>query len=122
VLWSEVVRWYSLANTSGMRYLEDTKKFWKLGWRLFGGKFLNFMSGFKNQSDIVLGVSDREYYDPQSSDINFAIPSVESLRSFAPYGVDVAKPRPPGVFTDAMGKAGDALKNTSACLSFNGKK
>ena len=50
LLWSDVVKWFDCPNTCSMIYSEDSKKFWKLGWRLFGGQFINFMSGFKNES------------------------------------------------------------------------
>jgi hypothetical protein len=76
LLWIEVVNWYMLDITSGMRYMDETKKFWKLGWRHFGGKFVHFMSGFKNTSQIVFGESTRGQCTPDKSDINFAVPSV----------------------------------------------
>ena len=47
-LLSEVVSWYSKDTTSAMRYSDETKKFWKLGYQLFGGKFIRFVLGFKN--------------------------------------------------------------------------
>lgn len=37
-LWLEVVEWYANENTTTMRYMNETKSFWKVGWRLFGGK------------------------------------------------------------------------------------
>jgi len=40
----EVVRWYSLTNTSQMFYSSETMKFWKVLFRLFHGKALRFMS------------------------------------------------------------------------------
>jgi hypothetical protein len=38
-----------------MRYMEETKTFWKLGCRHFGGRFIRFMSGFKNTTQLVSG-------------------------------------------------------------------
>ena len=73
--------------------LEDSKKFWKLGWRLFSGRFVNFMSAFKNESQVVLGETSKGLYSPQSSDINFAVPSFSALREFNPYGsIDKREP------------------------------
>ena len=84
LLWTDVVKWFDCSNTSSMRYSEDSKKFWKLGWHLFGGRFVNFMSGFKNESQVVLGDTSKGLYSPQSSDINFAGPSFSVLREFNP--------------------------------------
>jgi hypothetical protein len=46
LLWAEVVKWFDMPTTTRMRYCNETKLFWKLGWRLFGRRFLNFMGGF----------------------------------------------------------------------------
>ena len=43
-LWMEVVKWFDVENASQMRYSDVTKKFWKLGYRQFGGRFINFMT------------------------------------------------------------------------------
>lgn len=64
LLWIEVLKWYTMANTSSMRYSDQTKKFWKLGWRVFGGKFINFMSGYKNTSQVVLGDTNKGELSP----------------------------------------------------------
>ena len=48
LLWSETVKWFNNDTTTQMRYSDQTKLFWKLGWRLFGNRFLNFMGGFKH--------------------------------------------------------------------------
>ena len=104
-----------------MRYLEQTKKFWKLGWRHFGVKFVRFMTGFKNTSDILSGESTKGECKPENSDINFVIPSLDVLRNYTPYGTD-AKPREPGIYVDVMESVSSALEGTSACLTFDGKK
>lgn len=122
LLWLEVIRWYQQGTSTTMRYMNQTKLFWKLGWRLFGGRFIRFMGGFKNQSQIVHGETERGYFNPDSSKLNFAIPSVDILREFCPYGNENSKPRKPGIYTDVMGKAAEVLKDTSVCLTFDGKK
>ena len=61
LLWIEVLRWFNLDNTTAMRYSEDTKKFWKLGYRLFGGKFVRYMSGFKHMSSAEFELDRRGY-------------------------------------------------------------
>ena len=122
LLWVEVLKWYTMENTSSMRYSDQTKKFWKLGWRVFGGKFINFMSGYKNTSQVVLGETKKGEFSPINSDINFAVPSVDILRNFTPYSESETRERPPGMLTDAMYSLADALKSKSACLTYDGKK
>jgi hypothetical protein len=75
ILWTEVVKWYGCTLTSQMRYSKETKMFWKLGYRIFGGKFANFMSGFKcgprSQSSDFKGCMP-----PTLGEINFAVPDL----------------------------------------------
>lgn len=122
LLWVEVLRWYTTENTSSMRYSDQTKKFWKLGLRIFGGKFINFMSGHKNTAQVVLGEASKGEFSPLNSEINFAVPSVDILRSFTPYSEFETRERPPGMLTDAMQSLAGALKSKSACLTYDGKK
>ena len=75
LLWTEVVQWFNLENTSSMRYMEKTKQFWKLGMRHFGGKFIRFMTGFKNTSYIVFQTARKGQCDQNNSDVNFAVPN-----------------------------------------------
>ena len=85
LLWCDVVKWYNCKTTVNMRYSEQTKLFWKLGWRLFGGRFIHFMSGYKNQGDKVKhGLST---YIPEQSEINFAVPDENILRYYDPYKI-----------------------------------
>lgn len=98
-----------------MRYSLQTKKFWKLGWRLFGGRFLNFMGG-----DIVLQKAAKGFFPPKSSEINFAVPDIKALRQFDPYSVEGE--RKPGVFANVIRELSLALKGHSACITFDGKK
>ena len=101
LLWLDVVNWYKNDVTSSMRYMEQTKKFWKLGWKHFGGKFCRFMTGFKNTSDILTGEAEKGACKPENSDINFVIPSLDVLRNYTPYGTDT-KPREPGICCTSM--------------------
>ena len=86
LLWADVVKWVNCTTTTHMRYSDDTKKFWKMGWRIFGGRFVDFMSGFKNDSQVVSGQSEKSRYKPDTSDISFAVPSFPVLRIFDPHG------------------------------------
>ena len=121
-LWLEIVRWYRQDTSTTMRYMDQTKMFWKLGWRIFGGKFIRYMGGFKNEGQVVQGDTEKGNFSPDVSDINFAIPSLDILRDFCPYGDDNSKPRKPGVYIDIMKKGAEVLQDTSACLTFDGKK
>ena len=49
LLFLDVVKWFSVENTCQMRYTTITRNFWQVGFRLFHGKFLNFMRGLGNQ-------------------------------------------------------------------------
>ena len=103
-----------------MRYSEDTKTFWKLGWRLFGGRFLNFMGGYKNDSQVVLGETSKSVYDPEMSALNFAVPSAHILRSFDPY-LSRGGQRP-GILLDMLQCLSSNLQHQSTCLTYDGKK
>ncbi|MEW8546432.1 MAG: YqaJ viral recombinase family protein, partial [Candidatus Thiodiazotropha sp.] len=120
-LWREVVQWYSKETTTTMRYSEETKKFWKLGWRLFGGKFVRFMGGFKNMSQISTGESQQGLFNPALSDINFVVPDTKTLQTFSPYGQAFGQ-MAPGIFSEVISDVATALGDRSVCLSFDGKK
>ena len=71
LLWVELVRFYNLDNTCKMRYSESTKKLWKLGWMLtlFGSKFIRFMVGCKNTSQVAFGITKRGAFITQETQI-----------------------------------------------------
>ena len=120
LLWSEVVKWFKCKSTTQMRYSDETKTFWKLGWRIFGKRFVNFMGGYKSHGDTVLKMADIGNYSPESSEINFAVPGVNQLRDFDPYGIEGE--RKPGIYPDIIDTLSTNLNNKSACLTFDGKK
>ena len=47
-LFCVVVSWYSLSDTSCMTYSEETMQFLWVDLKLFGGRFVRFMTGLKN--------------------------------------------------------------------------
>jgi hypothetical protein len=124
LLWAEVVRWFHQNTSVTMRYMDKTKMFWKLGWQLFGGKFLRFMSGYKNEYQYVSGDIEKGIYNPADSEVNFAVPDSKILRNFKPYGSNFTCKgvRKPGIFEDVIEKISPALLSTSCCLTFDGKK
>ncbi len=79
-LFVDVVSWYHNKSTTQMRYCDITKWFWRTGYKLFKGKFLNFMGGFKNLGDVLSGRSLFGSYSPSESRINFAVPSHRFLQ------------------------------------------
>lgn len=125
-LWIEVVLWFKCDNTSDMRYSENTKKFWKLGYRLFGGQFLHFMSCYKNRSTVVTEATEKGIYPPCQSEINFAVPTKDVLNSFSPYHLNENQVnrsgRLPGILSDMVKTLAAAELNKSFCLTFDGKK
>ena len=45
----DIVEWFSCNSTThNMIYGEDVVQFWQIGYRLFRGNFLRFMSGTRN--------------------------------------------------------------------------
>ena len=78
--------------------------------------------GFKNEGQVVHGETEKGNFDPEASDLNFAVLSMEILREFWPYGDANSKPRKPGIYIDIMEKAAEVLHDTSVCLTFDGKK
>jgi hypothetical protein len=49
LLFLDIVEWFSC----------ETVKFWQIGYRLFHGKFLRFMSGIRNFGQVLDGTSER---------------------------------------------------------------
>ena len=80
-LFLDVVKWFSVSSTTLMRYNQTSKVFWRLGYVLFHGRFLRFMSGFKSIGSIINGESSRGQYSPVNSRIYFAVPDISNLRS-----------------------------------------
>ncbi len=93
-LFADVVKWYgSESSTTTMRYSVMTKLFWRTGYKLFKGKFLKFMGGFKNIGNIIAGQCKRGIYNPMESRINFAVPSLEFLNeSSQTFSADCIRP------------------------------
>lgn len=121
-LFKDVVDWYMCTSTNEMRYSRESKIFWKLGYRLFGGRFLHFMGGSKNQGQTIINPG-REL-SPQMSNINFAVPNEKILRSFDPYLLQnsSADTYSPGVLYSMIRKLKDSITDIPCCLTFDGKK
>ena len=53
----DIVEWFDKDESRQMRYSPSTLQFFWLGRKLFGGRFIRFMSGPKHESDILTGSS-----------------------------------------------------------------
>ena len=53
MLFLDVVKWYASENTVTMRYDDTVSKFWRVGYKLFYGKFLRYISGPKHRGQLV---------------------------------------------------------------------
>ncbi|XP_076094128.1 uncharacterized protein LOC143064860 [Mytilus galloprovincialis] len=116
----EVVRWYSVDNTSKMFYSESTLKFWKVMYRLFHGKVLRFMAGIKSVGQVVNIPSSKGEYDPQDTQINFAVPSTASISKFDMTETKIPRELPPGIINQAIELK--SSNQTAYVLSVDGKK
>ena len=109
----EVARWYSLETTTQMFYSSQTMVFWRVIYKLL-------LSGDKSvseyQSDQTTVSSST---NPQSSNINFAVPNVHSIRTFK--GVpSLPSELRPGIIDHGLElKSGTS---SSFVLSVDGKK
>lgn len=69
----DVVRWYSLESIIIMRYDDVVLRFWRIGYKLFYGRFFRFMSGSKNRGEIIINDFKRGCFNFVESEINFAV-------------------------------------------------
>ena len=115
----EVARWYSLDNTSNMFYWPTTQLFWKVGYKLFHGRFLRFMQGEKNEGTEVSGTEEPGAHNPTLSSINFAVPNTSTIRNFQD-GVDLPQEIKPGIIHENIDLR--ASGKDSLVLSVDGKK
>ena len=123
LLWTEMVKWYTCKSTTEMRYSDATKKFWKLGYKLFGGRFVCFISGFKNSNQVIMQETSAGNYSPDKSDINFAVPDMKSLRDFEPYDIEYSNgSEKPGISVDMIKEMARSMEGKSCCVTFDGKK
>ena len=102
-----------------MWYFEETKRFWRAGYRLFHGKFLSFMSGPKAMGQLVIGNKELGAIDLREADLNVAVPARNSLIS---NGTDLPTTLKPGVIGEAL-NAIKKSKPTDICMMcVDGKK
>ena len=118
LLFLDIVEWFSTDTTTRMRYRPETFKFWQIGYRIFHGKFLRFMSGLRSSGQVLDSSSEKGLFDPAESNINFAVPSRNNL-----YG---KKNKPeqfyPGINESAINSLVQHYGDKPLKLSVDGKK
>ena len=72
LLFMDVCRGLSCKNTSRIRYSDKVKRFWRIGYRLFHGKWLKFMSGPNITRTLTTGQSDKGIFSPADAKIKRA--------------------------------------------------
>ena len=110
LLFLETVRFYDCDNTSQMQNLEETKCFWKSGYRLFYANFLYFMGGPKHVGELSHADS-KGFFKPENARINFAVPSVNTLDQFKITDVEMPNRMPARIIQPELDSIADAPKN-----------
>lgn len=119
-LFFDVVNWFSVDDTRSMRYSPSTLKFFWLGRKLFGCKFVRFMSGPRNETDLLSGLST---LSPLNSKINFACPKEDVLREINPLGQDFPSEFESGLIESMIKlKSKGTTPEKSFIIMFDGKK
>ena len=93
-----------------MRNLEETKRFWKSGYRLFYANFLYFMGGPKHVGGLSQADS-KGFFKPENARINFAVLSVNTLEQFKITDVEMPNRMPAGIIQPVLDSIADAPKN-----------
>ena len=119
MLFIDVVKWFDSKDIRSVRYNDTTMKFFWLGKKLFGGRFLRFMSGPRNETDIVLG---KPNLSPSTSKINFACPSDTMLSHYNPLGYEMCIDAGPGLIKEMIEMTSTKKSSNSYLLMFDGKK
>ena len=71
----DVIKWFDSGNTTSMRYEDPVvNKFWRIGYKMFHGKWFRFMSGPKSRGELINNITSPGNFDPTQSRINFSVP------------------------------------------------
>ena len=120
LLFLDIVEWFSNDSTTQMRYPEETKIFWRVGMKLFKGKFLRYMSGLKNAGQGDMESRCSGLYNPMESQVNFAVPKRAVLDKMA----SPVQTFSPGILTEMISKISasdpDHIETFKVCV--DGKK
>lgn len=95
-----------LKSTTQMKYHHLTKKFFAMGYKLFGNSFLEFCSGPKSYGQVISKQSNKGKFKPHQAKVNFCVPNKRHLN----YGEEfVQKEIPPGIISQSL----DLVENKS---------
>ena len=114
----EKARFIGLSSSSAMFYWPQTVKFWKTVYRLLKGKAIRFFSGPKNQG-ASHSESEPGIYSPSEATLNFAVPSMQSLRNSSEDSL-LPKEIRPGLIKEAIDLA--SRNGRPVVLSMDAKK
>ena len=77
------------------------------------------MSGQKSGGHILDASTSRGNFDPKNTSINFAVPSISTVRNYESFDMDIPREIPPGIIMQAIEMK---PKNKAYILSVDGKK
>jgi hypothetical protein len=122
LLFLDVVKWFDSGNTTSMRYEDPVvNKFWRIGYKMFHGKWLRFMSGPKSRGGLINNITSPGNFDPTQSRINFSVPFAK-VKSTSESPVPPSQVKP-GILTHLLDKfAEQACMNQTFKLCFDGEK
>ena len=112
-----LINFLSSGNIHAMRYQTNVKHFWRLGYKMFGGRFLRFMGGFKNTCQVADGSTVHAELNPLDSKINFVVPDKQVLVSQSDMNI-----KKPGIMTEMLDTLSSYLDEPEVKLCFDGKK
>ena len=109
----EMMRFHRITDSRRMWYCQKMKKFWHCFYKVGGGPPLRLLSGPK-------GIGNQSY-QPSNCQINFAVPSTNTIRS-CDQG-ESPKFMPPSIFRPVIKKIGESITNNCKefILSYDGK-
>ena len=117
----DTVRWYSQTNVSQIRFRDSCVLFLVVLWMIFGGQIIRLLQGKR--------LSDRndepdEKMNPQDSSINFAVPSINSIRERALQDQMVPRELSPGIIKETIKlvSENESVKVKSFIIAMDGKK
>ena len=118
LLFLDVCRWYHCRNTVHMRYCPATKQFWLLCYKIFHGKVLRFMSGFRHIEQVKDYNTSKCLCNPMDNTIICSVPDISVLSQSAAVQVSEIAP---GMLTQMLDMITyDQMKTHTLCV--DGKK
>lgn len=120
---ADQIKFYSLENTSSMRYSESTKCIFKVAKGLFGGATLRFLSGWKKEMQVTKNVTKRGYFSPSECQALLPVPYETVLDKFQPLQFDFPKRLKPVVYSNFIDIAVKSNPSSSSLvLEFDGRR